>query len=395
MPSPVSGASDGGRHLSPTVPMRIAINCRSILKPQRTGIGRYTHHLIDALARTDSINEYCLYAQRSLLDFKRRTPLSSAPNFKVRRDFFSLGINRLCPQADVYHLPSPDLIEKTSAKVVVTVHDLIDKTHPQSHTAQTIALSDTKMRAVIQRADKIICCSKTTRDDLHRFFKVDQERSCVIYQGVDRGVFFPLSASEDGHADSVMQELGVTGPYILFVGTLEPRKNLVNVLEAFAVIRNKRKFTGKLLVVGMKGWMMGQLNALLSRYGLKDEVVFLGYVTDGQLRILYNKSTAFVFPSLYEGFGFPIVEAFACSAAVVTSNTSSCAEVAGDAALTVDPNSSSAIAEAILKIIEDAKLCASLKARGQEQAARFSFDETARQTLLVYQEVCRGCPPKM
>jgi len=366
--------------------MRIAINCRSILKPQRTGIGRYTHHLIEALARADSVNEYFLYVQRGLFDFKRRTPPSPAPNFKVRRDCFSLGPEKICGPVDVYHLPSPDFTGTVRSRVVVTVHDLIDKAYPQSHTPQTIALSDRKMRDVVGRADRIICCSQTTRDDLHRFFQVDVSRTCVIYQGVDPTVFFPLAQDEEGYADSVLKGLGVTQLFILFVGTIEPRKNLSNLLEAFAALKSGRKFAGQLVIVGMKGWMMGPLADALNCKGLSGEVVFLGYVTDEQLRVLYHQTEVFVFPSLYEGFGFPIVEAFACGAAVVASNTSSCAEVAGDAALTVAPDKPQDIAAAIARVIEDPSLKASLKAKGIERAARFSWDITARRTLEIYQE---------
>ncbi len=366
--------------------MRIAINCRSILKPQRTGIGRYTHHLIEALARADHANDYFLYAPRGIFDFKRVNPSSPAPNFKVRRDCFSLGPEKVCGPVDVYHLPSPDFLGTLRCKIVVTVHDLIDKAYPQSHTPQTIDLSDRKMRDVVARADKIICCSQTTRDDLHRFFKVDAGRTCVIYQGVDRTVFFPLAPDEEGYADSVLKGLGVTQPFILFVGTIEPRKNLSNLLEAFAALKAKKKFAGKLVIVGTKGWMMDPLADTFSRKGLSGEAVFLGYVTDEQLRVLYNKTEAFVFPSLYEGFGFPIVEAFACGAAVVASNTSSCAEVAGDAALTVAPDQPQDIAAGILRVIEDPSLKASLKAKGLKRADQFSFDTTARRTLEVYQE---------
>ena len=367
--------------------MRIAINCRSITKAQRTGIGRYAHHLIEALARIDAADDFSLYVPRGIFDLKRVTPKAPSRNFKIRRDLFNLGPARVCGPMDVYHLPSPDLINVSGPKVVVTVHDLIDEVHPESHTPETIALSDTKMRSVVERADKIICCSKTTRDDLHRFFKVDEARTCVIYQGVDRTVFFPLSAEEEGYAANVLRELDINSPFLLFVGTIEPRKNLAVLLEAFAALKSKKKFTGKLVVVGMKGWMMNTLSEQLGRLGLNGEVVFLGYVTDAQLRVLYNKSAAFVFPSLYEGFGFPIVEAFACGAAVVASNTSSCAEVSGDAALSIDPHSPQDIAQAIQKIIEDPALKAFLKAKGLERAARFSFDDTARQTLAVYQEV--------
>ena len=177
--------------------MRIAINCRSLLKPQRTGIGRYTHHLIDSLARLPSPHDYLLYAPHRIFDFKRKPPVSPAKNFCVCRDRFNQGPHKSLGPVDVYHLPSPDAVDMPPpTKVVVTVHDLIYKTFPDGHTQETLALSEQKMRQVLKRADHIICCSQTTYRDLHRFFDVEASRSCVIYQGVDHTVFFPLVQKE-------------------------------------------------------------------------------------------------------------------------------------------------------------------------------------------------------
>ena len=148
--------------------MRIAINCRSILLSQRTGIGRYTYHLLDSLGKIDHANEYILHAPKRLFDFKRRLPdFSRYKNFKRRIDYFHRGVGK----SDIYHLPCPDAIGPHSGKLVVTIHDLIYKTYPQSHTPQTIELTEKYMQAIAAKADKIICISENTRRDLHSFFE--------------------------------------------------------------------------------------------------------------------------------------------------------------------------------------------------------------------------------
>ena len=367
--------------------MRVAVNCRSILKPRLTGIGRNTYHLLDYLGRIDRDNQYLLYCPLRLLDFKRRPPHFGHINFSVKRDALGLGPARTVGRHDIYHIPSPDDVPDHPAPVVVTVHDLIYKAYPQSHTPATIALTERHMQSITARAAKIICTSASTRRDLHRFFDLPQERSRVVYNGVDHGIFYPLPAAEKSKAQAALVAQGVQGPYILSVGTIEPRKNLPNVFKAMATLKAGGQFKGKLVVIGVQGWMMEQLGPLMQDLGIKADVVFLGYVPDEELRYFYSLAEAFVYPSFYEGFGFPIVEAFCCGAAVVTSNVSSCPEVAADAALTVDPADAQAIAAAIASLLQETALKESLQAKALARAQDFSFLKTAAETLKIYREI--------
>jgi glycosyltransferase involved in cell wall biosynthesis len=369
--------------------MRIAINCRSILTRKRTGVGRYTWQLIEHLKKIDEDNAYSLYAPRKLFDPKRTTPWIARGNFKLKPDYFKAGSQKILGPIDLYHAPSPENLSITGCKIVVTVHDLIYKTFPQGHTASTVETSERQFREIVRRADKIICCSKSTRRDLHEHFKFDESRSCVIYEGVDRSVFYRMKKDIFYGGKWFLRSKGITEPYLLFVGTIEPRKNLVNLLEAFALLRRQGKFSGQLVVVGMKGWMSDGLKEFVSKLRVGRSVKFLGFVSDDELRLLYNKAEVFVFPSFYEGFGFPIVEAMSCGAPVVTSNTSSCAEVAGDAALTVSPRNPEEISGAIARIIGDPSLRHSLIERGLARSEDFSFLKMAQETLNVYQDVCR------
>lgn len=318
----------------------------------------------------------CLILKRRLPDFSRYK------NFKGRLDFFHQGICK----SDIYHLPCPDGIGPYEGKLVVTIHDLIYKTYSQGHTPQSIELTEKHMKDIASRADRIICVSKNTRRDLHSLFNIPLEKTCVIYNGVDHNIFYSLSPQERLNAASQLKELGIDKPYILYVGTIEPRKNLRGLLESFALLKFKKVFQGQFVVAGMKGWMMGDIGALIKQLGIEQDVVFTGHISDAQLRLLYNMTEVFVFPSFYEGFGFPILEAFCCGASVVTSQTSSCAEIASDAALTIDPKDTKKIAQAIEQILTDKTLKESLRKAGLKRAQEFSFEATARQTLNVYEE---------
>jgi glycosyltransferase involved in cell wall biosynthesis len=363
--------------------MRIAINCRSILLSQRTGIGRYTFHLLDTLGQIDQTNEYILHAPKGLFDFKRRLPdFSDYKNLKRYPDYFKQGVSRY----DIYHFPCPDALGSYTGKLIVTIHDLTFKTYPQAHTPQTIALTQKYMQDIVAKADQIICISENTRRDLYAFYSLPPEKACVVYNGVDHRLFYPLSAHQRLGAADQLKGLGIDGPYILFVGTIEPRKNLKGLLESFALLKSKKVFQGQLVVAGMEGWMMESIGEFIKQLGIETDVIWTGFVSDEQLCQLYNLAEVFVFPSFYEGFGFPVLEAFSCGAAVVTSKTSSCGEIASQAALTIDPQDTKAMAEAMGKILTDKILKESLQQAGLKRAKDFSFEKTARATLDVYKK---------
>lgn len=368
--------------------MRIAINCRSFLNKNYTGIGRYTSQLIQSLGEIDQENQYFLYTPKRFFSSRKRLPRVPARNFFLKIDRFSRGVEKTVGSMDLYHSPSPETWpQMNGTKVIVTVHDLIFKTYPQGHTASTIAFAQDQFQSIVEKAAKIICCSKSTLDDLNRYFKVEAKKTVLIYQGVNQNDFYQIDEKEGKLAEQMIHSKGIDGPFILFVGTIEPRKNLRNLLAAFSLLKNKKIFIGKLVLIGMQGWLSDDLAGFVDELGIKEDVAFTGFLSNQELRHFYNKAMAFVFPSFYEGFGFPIVEAFSCGAPVVTSNVSSCPEVASDAALKVDPNSPEEIAQAVGRVLEDSSLRNELREKGLKRAAQFTFSNTARQTLKVYEEV--------
>ena len=363
--------------------MRIAINCRSILLTQRTGIGRYTYHLLDSLGAIDHSSEYILHVPKRLFDFKRRLPdFSRYKNFKSRLDVFRRGVGK----SDVYHLPCPDRIGPYEGRLVVTIHDLIHRAFPKSQTAQATEITEGYIQDIVSKADGIICTSDNTRRVLHAFFNIPPEKTCVVYSGVDHQKFHPLSSQERLEASSSLKTLGVDKPFILYVGTIEPRKNLIGLLESFALLKARKAFYGQLVVAGMKGWMVENIEGVVKKLALEKDVVFTGFVSDDQLRQLYGMTELFVFPSFYEGFGFPILEAFCCGAAVVSSNTSSCAEIAQQSAVTIYPSDTKAMAQAMEQVLTDKTLKGALQKAGLKRAQEFSLARTALETLNVYQK---------
>ncbi len=370
--------------------MRIAISCRSILKQNSTGIGRYTYQLINSLGHIDTTNEYYLYAAKRLFDRKRKLPIFSAKNFLPKRDYFNRGFFPTVGPIDVCHIPSPEYINLKKSPVVVTIHDLIYKTYPQSHPQDAINILESQMKSIVTHADHLICISHATRRDLHKFYDIPQEKTSVIYNGVNHQMFNPVTSAEEGQVKDVLNMHGIDRPYFLYVGTIEPRKNLQGILQALEQLKQKNNFNGYLVVVGMKGWMIDHIEPMIKKLQLEQMVKFLGFVTDSQLRMLYNQCQAFVFPSLYEGFGFPIVEAFACKAPVITSNTSSCVEIAGEAALTIDPNNVDDLRTAMNVMLNDNNKRQHFIDQGFKRAQTFSFDQTAKETLNVYSTVKRS-----
>ena len=367
--------------------MRIAINCRSFLLRHPTGIGRYTSNLVRCLEEIDKGNEYYLYAKKGIFDSKRTIPKVASRNFLVKIDRLNRGLDRTLGKVDVYHSPSPDSLNISHARIVVTVHDFVYKAYPQGHTPQTLQTTEQQFRDIVAKASKIICCSENTRRDLHQYFKLDKEKSCVIYQGVDKEMFYPLSPPQRDVARGAIEAKGVHLPFILFVGTVEPRKNLANLIRAYALLKEQKKFDGQLVCIGMQGWMSEDMSGLRETLESKNDILFLGYLTNEELRYFYNMAEVFAFPSFYEGFGFPILEAFSCGAAVVTSNVSSCPEIAQDAALKIDPFQCEEIASAIERILTDSHLKSELKQRALKRAGDFSFLDTARKTLDVYKKL--------
>ena len=285
---------------------------------------------------------------------------------------------------DVLFVPAHVLPLIHPRRSVVTVHDLGYLAYPEAHKTGDRRYLDWSTRWNARRAKFVIADSAATQADLIRAYGVDERKIRVIHLGRDE----TLAPVPDAQVLAEVQaRYGITAHYVLYVGTLQPRKNLARVIEAFARAAAAPAFAGiQLVLAGKKGWLYDDLFAQVERMGLAGRVLFPGYVDDADLPALLSGALAFVFPSLYEGFGIPVLEAGACGVPVITSNTSSLPEVAGDAALLVDPHDVDAIAEAMTRLVTDAALRTELSRRGLANVQRFSWEKCARETLAVLLE---------
>ncbi len=283
--------------------------------------------------------------------------------------------------APVYHA-TEHLLPHTSCPALLTVHDLIFERYPQHHTRRNVIFLRAALPRFVRAAQAIIAVSAHTKRDIVEFYGAPPSKIQVIHEGIDAR-FAPAPASEIAR---VRAAYSPERPWLLMVGTLEPRKNHAAALYTLQRLRAEG-FPHRLLVVGGEGWLFEPVRALVEELGLANDVTFTGYVADADLPPLYTGADAVLMPSLYEGFGFPLLEAMACGAPVVASNASSLPELAADAALLVEPLDHNAFVHATRLLLTQPALAHALRARGMARARTFTWARCAAETAALYLEV--------
>jgi len=349
----------------------------------------YEVEMLRALASVDRRNEYVVYCTghegpraigvqqdnfryHVLQPSSRAVSLSVTLPFRLVRDGIDLLHSTFTPPPVAF---TPE---------VLTMHCLSSFVHPEFYTPAIARRLNGLLRIGMRRARCVLCVSRSTADDVHQRFNVPRERLAVTYNGVGSD-FHPVPIDEARRR--LREALNIDGPYALFLGKLEPRKNVMRLLEAFARFRRDTGSDTKLLLAGNRTAVTPSIGAQIERLGLADAVVQPGYVPSGMLADLYSAARMFLLPSLWEGFGIPIVEAMACGTPVLTSNVTCLPEIAGGAAVIVDPASTSSIAEGLAQLDGSDDLRRSLVARGFERARQFSWKGSARETLAAYERV--------
>ncbi len=274
----------------------------------------------------------------------------------------------------------------TARPLVITIHDLSFVRFPHLFRPANRLYLTVLTRASAHKARRVIAVSTHAADETARLLGVRRDKIDIVHHGVDP-VFKPLPRDK---VESFRARKGLPQRFLLYLGTLEPRKNLVRLVESFSRLRRRDV---KLILAGGRGWYDEPVFARVRELGLQDAVLFPGYVPGKELPLWYNAATAFVLPSLYEGFGMPILEAQACGTPVLTSNRSSLPEVAGEGALLADPEDVDELADGLRRLLSDDELRQRLGLRGQENAARFTWRRTAAATVSVYQRALAGSRP--
>jgi glycosyltransferase involved in cell wall biosynthesis len=353
----------------------------------RTGVGYYSEHLLQHLAReVEATGDELVVISNQPIHTERPLPahvrVHEDHRFPIRAAWMQGMAARVLEAvgADVAHFTNGMMPLLTTVPSVVTVHDMSLRLYPWCHPVRRVIINRPLQCLSIHRADAIVAVSHSTRRDLLRLHAVPAERVSVVQEAAD-AAFRPMR--DDESRDEARARLRLPDRFLLYVGTIEPRKNLGRLVDAFAEAR-RRGVPHHLVCAGPYGWRSRSLSDRIARLGLNAHVHFLGYQRFEVLPALYNLSEFFAFPSLYEGFGLPVVEAMACGTPVLTSNNSSMSEIVADAAVTVDPLSHDALTEAITRLAFDADLRAHLSTAGRGRSAAFSWPQAARDVLQVY-----------
>ena len=391
--------------------MRIGIDARTILSPQKDcaiGVGHYTYQLIKALLKIDQENEYVIF-----FDFRAREKdvrKFSGPNSRVRfypfsdykkylpgvyNEILTAGALRK-ERLDILHSTSPisRIPENYSGKTVVTFHDMAIYKIPDAFSKVRVAKEKMVYKLMARKADKIIAVSDSIKNDLQKTFSLKSE-PVVIRSGLDLRFFQEMTPGEE----RVLKRFGIDKKFILFLGTIEPSKNITRLLQAFAKFkrsrlakwnkegRPKKKFDYQLVLAGKKGWLAKEYLQIIKDFGLKKDVIFTGYVIGDELLPLFKKSEFFTLPSLYEGFGTTLLEAFATGTPAIVSDISSLRELAGDSAYYVNPIDIDDIAKAFGEFANDEKLRQKYSEKGLLRARKYDWDKVAESTLNLYKAV--------
>jgi len=371
--------------------MRIGIDAHAA---EREGSGNctYIRGLLGGLAQIDKQNEYFLYATDKQNPFYAR--FRTKGNFHIRhlrpknpliRIPFSLGRRSFSDNLDILHVQyiAPPIHK---GKLVLTIHDLAFLHFPKSFGRFERFRSKLLVLANAQRAAKILCGSQYSKMDIAQRCAVDEAKIEITYYSTP--LSFRPADSHDERKQAVLKKYGINKKFIFTLSRLNLRKNLKTLIEIYTTLRDSEKIDILLVVGGKKDVLFEETMRNIENSRYKENIILTGFIEEEELRFLYNAAEVFVYPSLFEGFGLPPLEAMACGCPVVTSKVSSIPEVVGDAGLLVNPNDAEEMLKAIVGVISDATLRESMRRKGLERTQHFSWEATAYKTLAVYEAVC-------
>jgi len=371
----------------------IAIDVRSLMEEKLTGVGEYTFNLLKSLFSIDQQNQYYLFYNKrepylkhinclcqdnvTLCEFTYPNKLLNACIKIFKRPFLdSLILSKYNKKADVFFFPNINFLSISPiGKYIITAHDLSFKIFPYFYSLKRrIWHNSIDCRQIFKNAYKIIAVSENTKRDLIDLYNINPNKIKVIHSGVN------INFSKDKKGQ-IKQKYNLPDKFILGLGTLEPRKNIESLIEAFALLKQKTNFPHKLVIAGAKGWKYNEIFNLIQKLKLENEIFFPGYIDIKDKPYIYNLADIFIYPSYYEGFGFPPLEAMACRTPVITSHTSSLTEICENTALFIDPYNINEIYWAIKEILSDNNLRANLIGKGSVQVQKFNWQQTAEKFL--------------
>jgi glycosyltransferase involved in cell wall biosynthesis len=377
--------------------MKIGFDITALSMP-KTGIGQYQHNLLNALLSIDKENFYNLYAFNLRDNYKYSDIKFHAPHKNYQMHAYKIpqrlitawwmmvrypNLEQITAPCDVYQI-SEICQQPTKAKAVSFIHDLTTLLFPEYHLFKNKILYHHRFKGIKKYADAVMTNSEHTKNDIIEHLGIEADRIFVTPFGVHERF---RKIDDENKIHEVLRKYKIEYPYICYLGTIEPRKNLENLLHAFHKLKQQEKIPHKLLLIGKEGWFYEDIFKKINELHLEKDVIKTGFVNDDDIPYLLNGADVFVYPSFYEGFGLPVLEAMACGTPVVTSRTSSLPEVGGDAVKYINPNRSDDIADKIFKFIKSEEERNEFARRGMDRAKKFTWEKCAKETLKVYEKV--------
>jgi glycosyltransferase involved in cell wall biosynthesis len=374
--------------------VRIGVNALQ-LTARNSGVGQYIYQMLFSLLASGT-DQFQIYSSHGVAPVewssRRNVDLKEIPFRKeqlILRNLYELFFFGAAFSRDNLSLFwSPDtklpLFLPSNIPYVVTVHDLAIFREPETYKVSRVVYWRKLFKHAVQSSACIVAISQTTKNDLMELMRIPPEKIRVIYNGVNPR-FRPLDDRD--YLARVARQYRLPKQFLLFVGLFSPRKNIAGILQAYAILKKKHQIIHQLVMVGERGWLYRADLELVQRLGLESDVVFPGFVEDEDLPAVYNLADVFIFPSLYEGFGLPVLEAMACGTPVVTSDLSALPEVVGDAGVLIDPRNPEEIASGVYRLLSNSKLASGLARAGLERSSHFTWTNAARELMAVFQEL--------
>ena len=369
--------------------MKIGIDIRYLsIFDNKAGLYQYIYNLVAALLSIDSYNDYILLSTLRGFTGDGKIPRRFLRRFSGRLsdlllEKLAFPIELLMGKVDIFHGPCFFVPNSLRCKSIVTIHDLMPLRAPEFLTPYLLALFKKKIYSH-RGADVVIAVSNFTKQEIIELLNVSETRIRVIYNGISPA-FCPVQNMAE--LERIKIKYGIEGPYLLFVGNIEPKKNIETLLHACSKLRNATIYKYPLVIVGSKSFGFKGVSEAVKQFHAEKETIFTDIVDTDDLPYLYGGAELFIFPSLFEGFGIPVIEAMACGIPVVASNRTSIPEITGDAAILIDPLNVDEMAGAMYNVLSTPLLKRQLVEKGIERAKKFSWEKTARETLKLYKEL--------
>jgi glycosyltransferase involved in cell wall biosynthesis len=373
--------------------MRIGLDGYPLSEP-RTGVGHYTLELARALAVAHPGDQFELVSPKPFAESVGERKLVSnlrfikAKSSWIRGHWWSVGLPLYAKRAalDLFHGTNFELPLWNRRRTVLTIHDLSALRYPELHRPRMARRARVRLPLAAKLARAIITPTEAVKFEVCDQFRLKPDKVSAIHEA-PRSLFRPLHREE---TIEIRKRLGIEDQFLLFVGTLEPRKNLLTLLKAFDQIFRHTSWRPQLVVAGGEGWLMDETFSFMKESGINEHLRLVGYLNDDELRALYSSCKAFIYPSLYEGFGLPPLEAMACGAPVVASRIPALQETLRDAAILIEPVDIDGLAKAIIDILENEEGCRAMSSIGLKHVAQFSWEKAATLTYEVYKQVILG-----